>query len=479
MTDQAIPFNVMRHTDKMSVVDHLVDRHDRVIIFGSRNSGKTTGAILTLIRILKQQAHRAKLFVGRESHAGCLQLGNELFLLCCTAFGAANVTRNQNMGLISVTFPEGTGSVLIKPFSDLAGYAAIQGANFTGAFFDEAGGYSKSGWDLMDQIMTNIRGPKGMHLPVMIALNPFGQSHGRAAKAYINKAPAWTPYTDPETGMTCINCQVNLDDNPHADIEAYERTLKQACKGNPEKYRAWRYGEFNLNIASFWGGVWDPNVHLLPEELTVQELLQYNPIVRGGGDWGTRSACCYHLGLKLRSDLIIGERRYRAGSIFIMAETHTLADDSLQGDLSLGTGIPAAAWATQIKDLCLNDCSLRVMPKTAHDAATGLNGDGDTVHNILGQNGVPCWSPFKGRAAGFALITEKLDAAKHDTGPGLYIHPRCRYLLATLPDCPGSKDNPDVIDPKFKDDHAIDAAAYLTSFFNVRSGHGRHNYYGF
>ena len=63
-----------------------------------------------------------------------------------------------------------------------------------------------------------------------------------------------------------------------------------------------------------------------------------------------------------------------------------------------------------------------------------------------------------------------LDAAKHDTGPGLYIHPRCTYLLATLPDAPANPHNPDDIDPKFADDHALDSASYLTTFACTKQG---------
>ncbi len=96
--------------------------------------------------------------------------------------------------------------------------------------------------------------------------------------------------------------------------------------------------------------------------------------------------------------------------------------------------------------------------------------DRTVLHQLLSKSGVPCYPPTKNRAQGWALITQLLDAAKHDTGPGLYIHPRCTYLLATLPDAPANPHNPDDIDPKFADDHALDSASYLVTFAGTSQG---------
>ncbi len=456
----------MEHNVKTLLADQYCQKLDVVHHGGSRGSGKTTGMLLTIVRVITQQGHRSRVFLGRESHAGCIQIGNELFLMLCMAFGKQNVTRNQNAGTISIQFPDGIASVEIRPFSDTKQYASIQGKTYTAAFFDEAGNYSKAGWDMMWTIQSNMRGPEGWHLPVLILSNPFGSSHGRIVQTFL-KHGILKPWSD-ESGLRYINVHSTLRDNDHIDQTAYIARLKRACKGNPDKEAAWIKGEYNLNLSSFFGGQYDPNIHLLPESLTVQELLRYGPVLRGGGDWGTRSACCFHLGLKLNRDIILeeGGRTYRAGSLFIMAETHTLADP--ENDLSLGTGIAPEGWAELIKDLCLNQCGLRAVPPTRHDTARGLNND--LVHQLLSQSGVPCYPPTKNRAQGWALITQMLDAAKHDTGPGLYIHPRCTYLLATLPDAPANPHNPDDIDPKFADDHALDSASYLVTFAGTKQG---------
>lgn len=116
------PPAAMEHNTKSFLADQWLQQVDIVHHGGSRGSGKTTGAILSLLRIIMEQGSAARLFVGRESHAGCIQLGNELFLMLCLAFGQGNVTRNQNAGTISIKFPEGTASVEIRPFSDTKQY---------------------------------------------------------------------------------------------------------------------------------------------------------------------------------------------------------------------------------------------------------------------------------------------------------------------------------------------------------------------
>lgn len=456
----------MAHTPKMMMVDQWSRHVDVTFVGGSRGSGKTTGLILTLVRIIQEQGAAARVFVGRESHAGCIQLGNELFLLLCLAFGQGNVTRNQNAGTISIRFPEGIASVEIRPFSDTKQYASIQGKTYTVAAFDEAGNYAKAGWDLMWQIMSNMRGPEGMHLPVLVLANPFGTSHGRIVKTFLNKAPWWTPYED-ENGLRYINCQVNLTDNPHIDQQAYIARLKRACAGNPEKERAWIYGEFGLNVSSFFGNQWNPDVHLLPTDLIAADLLQYRPILGGSGDWGTRSACAGFIGLKLRSDLIIQDRHYSAGSIFVLGECHTLADRDME-DLSTGTGIAPQGWAEIIRDLAINQQGLKAVPPFIQDNARGLAND--TVTTLMAQAGVPCHSPSKDRKGGWALITQLLDNATTGDGPGLFVHPSCLYLLATLPDAPANPNDPSDLDPKWDADHAVDALSYLCTFLTQRRG---------
>lgn len=459
----------MEMTPVGRIVDACLDHHDIVVHVGSRASAKTTNATLSLLRIMLHQGAAFRGFVGRESHSGALQLGNDLFLLLCLAFGPQNVTRNQNAGLISVKFPEGVATVEIRPFNDEKSYGAIQGKSYTFALFDEAGNYSKKGWELMFTIMSNIRGPHGLHMPVLILGNPFGASHGRVVKTFLQKSPWWESYTD-DAGLRIINVRSTIFDNPHIDHDGTVARLKRACNGNKEKEKAWIYGDFNLNIASFFGNQFDPNVHLLPQDLIASQLMHLRPKLGGGADWGTRSACCFHLGLKLRADLQIKDHWYRAGSIFLMAECHTLADPDMT-DLSTGSGIAPQGWAEMIKHLCINEQGLKAVPAFAQDDARGLSSD--TVTSLMGQAGVPCHKPHKDRQGSFALMGQMLDAAKTGDGPGLYIHPSCRYLLATLPDAPANPSNPNDLDPRWGDDHAIDASAYATAFLGHRRGrHG-------
>lgn len=453
----------MEHNPKSFLADQWLQQVDIVHHGGSRGSGKTTGAILSLLRIIMEQGAAARVFLGRESHAGCIQLGNELFLMLCLAFGQVNVTRNQNAGTISIKFPEGIASVEIRPFSDTKQYASIQGKTYTAALFDEAGNYSKAGWDLMWQIMSNMRGPEGMRLPVLILSNPFGASHGRIRKTFLTHG--WfQPWTD-DSGLTYINIQSTLFDNPHIDHKAYVARLKRACAGNQPKERAWIYGEYGNNLSSFFGNQYDPNVHLLPTDLIAADLMQYRPILAGAGDWGTRSACAGFIGLKLRNDLIIADRHYRAGSIFVLGECHTLADRDME-DLSTGTGIAPQGWAELIRDLAINQQGLKAVPPFVQDNARGLAND--TVTTLMAQAGVPCHVPSKDRKGGWALITQLLDNATTGDGPGLYIHPSCLYLLATLPDAPANPNDPSDLDPKWDADHAVDALSYLCTFLTQR-----------
>lgn len=106
--------------------------------------------------------------------------------------------------------------------------------------------------------------------------------------------------------------------------------------------------------------------------------------------WGTRSACCCHIGVKLRNDLTVDDRTHRAGSALLMGETYTLADSDME-DLSTGTGIAPAGWAELIRELCVNQQALKVVCPVAQDNARGLAGD--TVADLMSRAGVPCHVP--------------------------------------------------------------------------------------
>lgn len=459
MNQMTPPPSTYEMTPVGQVVDACVDNHDITLHVGGRGSGKTTNALLSVVKHVHQYGPQASVLILRESHSGLIQLQLELFAMLIAAYGPQGVNMNKNAGTITCS---NGAMVELQNMSDERSYVQIQGKSYTFLMADEAGQYTANGWKLMFTVMSNLRGPKGMHTPTLILGNPYGQSHGRIVKTFLKKRPFWESYTD-EDGLRIIHCTSTLFQNPHIDHDAYVRRIKKACNGDKEKEKAWIDGDFNLNISSFWGDVWNPEVHLLPD-LIGADIQHLRPRWRIGADWGTASPSVALLGCELRRDLPVGERLFRSGSVLVMDETTTVAD---WDDLSVGNGATPQSWAEQIKFMAKIDNGLKACPPVCTDDARGLAND--TVTSLMQQAGVPAYKPTgKDRQGNFALVRQLLNNAITGDGRGLYVSPKCRYIVETLPDAPRNPNNINDLDPKWNEDHGVDALAYLVADLVLR-----------
>lgn len=451
-------------SDLGRLVAACLEHHDIVVHVGGRGSGKTINALIAMCHWLLRHPG-INVLVLRESHSGLLQMFSDLYQMLCFFFGEKAVSQNKNAGTITLA----NGTVIeLRCMADERAYVQIQGKSYQFLLADEMGNYSKAGFDLTHTVLSNMRGPKGLHCPAIFLGNPYGKSHAAMHKQYLSKSPFWESYVN-KAGLRIIHCHSTLRQNPHIDHEAYVRRIKVACNGDEEREKAWIDGSWSLNLTSFFGHCWDPKHHLLPSGLIAADLLKHRPTFRIGADWGTRSACAAHLGAKLRSDLYLPDqdRWLRSGSVLLLGETHTLADITMQ-DLASGTGIAPAGWAEKIKHMAITEQGLRATPPVAQDDARGLQGD--TVSSLMAQAGVPCHRPHKDRRGGWALMTQYLSNAMTGDGPGLYVSPSCEYLLETLPHAPANKHDPSDTDPKWDADHSLDACQYTLSFLVSRQG---------
>jgi hypothetical protein len=416
--------------------------HANILNAGGRGSGKSFSLLLDLLDHTQDPSARPLLL--RESLGGLLELADRLFELAVLLHGA-RVVRNKQDGTISL--PNGA-AVQLACLADESTYAKLQGRSFTALYADEVGNYSAEGFRFFRRAMSGLRAAPGKRTRVHATANPHGRSHARILREFIRKAPPWTPFID-EHGECWLWTSSTLEDNPHIDRDAYRRKLAASTGGDTELARAWIDGDWNTLGGSMFAPPFDQRVHIRPE---IPPIVTGRYTFRLACDWGTASPSVALLVGRLREPVAF----FRQGDLVVLDETDTAVGDD---DLTAGTGMGPAAWAEEIKELVRRN-SLQHVPHTISDDARGLGSE--TVCEELRRCGVPAVRPYrKDRVGTWALLRGLLaSAVARDGRPALWISSRCTHLLRTLPDAPRNIHRPEDTDPRWNEDHWLDALGY-------------------
>src|SRR3990167_3548249 len=124
----------------------------------------------------------------------------------------------------------------------------LLGAELAAAYFDEL---SAIPWDYFMKLQASVRSKKTSRIKAVTrsATNPFGESAAEIEKFFVHRDvdPDDTDFDNyfPEDWGYI---QINMEDNPHIDVDDYKRRL-----GNlqPHLKKAWLYGEYADESALF------------------------------------------------------------------------------------------------------------------------------------------------------------------------------------------------------------------------------------
>lgn len=429
-------------------------KHCMIVNAGGRGSGKTFSLLLHVLDHCRDLGPDARPLVLREQWSALQEIQLELLEMCVAAFGKG-VTRNKAEG--TLTLPNGA-TITFSNVSDENSYARHQGRSYTGLFADEVGNYPPQAFKFLTRVRSNLRVPPGQRIEIHYTANPHGRSHTTVYRNYITKAPPWHPFEDPETGDYIVWTTSDLTQNPHIDREGYRRQLLASTSGDKALAAAWIKGDWGV-LGGVMFDCFDPSVHIIARP----PYGEFRYLV--GADWGTASPSAALLLGRLKGP--IGP--WRPGDIFVLDETDTAFPD----DLSSGTGASVPTWAEMLKEMMARNGRKPTVPVVTDDAR-GLQGD--TVVNELRACQIGARRPYKkDRVGHWALIRSLLQSAVEKDGrPGLWIADRCGHLLQTLPEAPRGTLRAEDIDPKFDEDHWLDALAYgATEIHQRNSGSGR------
>ena len=158
---------------------------------------------------------------------------------------------------------------------DADGY---QGHQYTWIGFDELTNHATPyGYN---KLKACLRNASGLHGRIRASGNPGGKGHIWVKARFIDIAPPYTPYDDPETGLTRMFIPSKVTDNKYLrDNKQYIALLKSS--GSVELVKAWLDGDWDVVAGAFFD-CWDRAKHVIRPFAIPKDWQRFRSF-----DWGS------------------------------------------------------------------------------------------------------------------------------------------------------------------------------------------------
>jgi len=337
----------------------------------------------------------------------------------------------------------------------------------------------------------NYKTRDGMPLPdiplvVFATANPYGAGHNWVKKQFIDKAKpgvmvetvtnVFNPRTQKREDWT--KTQVRIFGSYKENIylsPLYVAELEKVKE--PNKRRAWLWGDWDIVAGGALDDVWDASVHVIPRFDIPAEWR-----IDRSFDWGSTQP--FSVGWWAEADG--GEIELPDGSTFRPVKGSLIRFFEWYGTTEIGSNeglkMGAASVAKEIlaieARLVLSKCITRAPnPGPADNAIRNVvEKDSDSIETIMAKNKVRWNDSDKkpgSRKTGLELIRTRLEASvKHHKGeekpgPGLYFMDHLTASLSTLPVLPRDPKDPDDVDTD-AEDHVYDDVRYRVLAGSIR-----------
>ncbi len=221
-----------------------------VFLGGGRGGGKSHGIAFLILRHVEQFPGARVLYV-RRTHRAVEDFATTLGGLFVAAYSGA-ARHNAAEGFWKLP---NCGYVEVGPLADESMYSRYQGRSFSLVIVDELTQFADP-W-LVDRLRSNLRGPRGVPLRLVLAGNPGDVGHAWVAARYVLGREPWQTFDETESRRSFVYAPSTHLDNPHLDAAEYRAQLEAAAAGDPELLRAWLGGSWNVARGAMFGPVID------------------------------------------------------------------------------------------------------------------------------------------------------------------------------------------------------------------------------
>lgn len=177
-------------------------------------------------------------------------------------------------------WPNGA-SVKMRYIEHERDYGRYHGHQYTNISFDEVTEYDNP--SPLYKMLSTLRSPYGVPCTVRLTGNPGGVGHGWVKSRYIDVAPPYTPYVDPDSGFTRLFIPSRMKDNQILLLSDpdYKNRIKAATGGNDALRKAWLEGDWDIVAGAFFD-CWDRSRHVIKPFTIPDDWLRFRSM-----DWGS------------------------------------------------------------------------------------------------------------------------------------------------------------------------------------------------
>lgn len=299
------------------------------------------------------------------------------------------------------------------------------------------------------EIMGSCRSSIKELKPRMFATtNPGGRGHAWVKSRFVDPAVPGQVFKG-DDGRTRVFLPSSLEDNPALmeNDPDYVKYLDGLQISNPDLYRAWRLGDWDVFKGQFFDN-WRKDVHVIEAEYNLKSIPS-NFQMRLAWDEGTTNPRSVHLMVQNNDGRIfVVWEYYKAG------ETSDVAAENIKQSLK-DIGI----YDKVVKNaIFIYDPSMDIK-----NNQTGVS-TSTIVQNILG--GIRKQPGNNSRIEGARKFRQYLNWSPFEE-PLLQVWSTCRNLISTIPTLIYSENNPEDVDTD-GEDHAYDSVRYgLMSFTSL------------
>lgn len=344
--------------------------------------------------------------------------------------------------------------LLLRAEKDERGYWSYHGQEYCWQGYDELQTWPNlKFYDAMDSCCRSA--DPQVRLRRRATANPYGAGHNAVKRRFIDPTPPGIPIED-EMGRTRVRIRSFLWENQalvSADPNYLTRLLADR---NPQRRRAWAYGDWNVTAGGALDDLWLEEVHVVrPFPIPASWY------VDRGFDWGSaKPFSVLWFAESDGTDVAWPDGRRMTtipGDLFVIAEWYGSTGEPNEG-LRLTDSAIAKGIVEREKALGLAE---RVKPGPADTQIFDVNARGESIAGEMQREGVK-WRPAaKGphsRQQGLESVRRRLEAAlakERRESPGLFVFETCRPLIGLLPTLPRSPSNPEDVDTN-AEDHNFD-----------------------
>lgn len=329
-------------------------------------------------------------------------------------------------------------------------YGRYHGHQYSHMSFDEVTEYPTPNGVL--KMISCLRNAHGVPCSLRLTGNPGGRGHGWVKQRYIDTAPPYTPYLDPDSGMTRMFIPSKTSDNQVLMLKdpTYRNKIKASASGNKELEKAWLEGNWDIVSGAFFTEFRRDKHVIKPFKIPTQ-WTKFRAF-----DWGSaKPFACYWIAVADGSYKPDGwQKPIPRGALVFYREYYGMET----GKLNTGLKISNTQMAKNIFKMDGGETTGDGGWGVADGSIFNSNG-GISVAEDMRREGVLWRKADKCRKAGWGQVRIRLLGDEDTASPLIYFFENCIHAIRTLPLMQHDAHDIEDIDTDMED-HAPDTIRY-------------------